>query len=95
MFTFPFFSLNLFVWALLRRALSSHPLSRRPTTLLGRAVIDYLSLLYKYEIVCLSVCLFAFFSANTKPIGIPFGTKFVFYPWEGSKTILLKKKVSF
>ena len=56
------------------RVLSSHPLSQRSTTLLGRAVIDYLYL-YKYEIVCLSVCLFAFFSAISKPIGIPFGTK--------------------
>ena len=33
--------------------------------------------LYKYENVCLSVCLLTFFSAISKPIGIPFGTKFL------------------
>ena len=34
--------------------------------------------LYKYENVCLSVCLFAFFSAIWNPIGIPSGTKLVY-----------------
>ena len=30
--------------------------------------------LYKYENVCVFVCVFAFFSAIWNPIGIPFGT---------------------
>ena len=40
--------------------------------------------LHKYEnvylFVCLSVCLLRFFSAISKPIGIPFGTKFLLDP---------------
>ena len=35
---------------------------------------------YKYENICVSVCLFAFFSAISKPIGIPFGIKLLFTP---------------
>ena len=36
---------------------------------------------YKYENVCLSVCLYTFFSAIFEPIGIHFGTKLLFCSW--------------
>ena len=36
--------------------------------------------LYKYENVYLSVCLLTFLSAISKPIGIPYGTKFLLDP---------------
>ena len=84
------FQIKVFRLGSSERVLSSHPLSQRSTTLLGRAVIDYLYL-YKYEIVCLSVCLFAFFSAISKPIGIPFGTKLLFIPGKFLKQYYLKK----
>ena len=86
------FQIKVFRLGSSERVLSSHPLSQRSTTLLGRAVIDYLYL-YKYEIVCLSVCLFAFFSAISKPIGIHFGTKLLFTPAKFLKQYYLKKNV--
>ena len=42
--------------------------------------IDEYLYLYKYENVCLFVCLFTFFSAIWNPIGIPFDTNLLFVP---------------
>ena len=50
--------------------------------------------LYKYDNVCLSVCLYGFFSAISKPNGKPFGIQLLIdRPQMSSKTIKFQKKL--
>ena len=62
------------------------------TTAIYRAFIAFISSYVNTKMsVCLSICSFAFFQAISKPIGIQFGTKWLFWPRKGSKTTIFKK----